>query len=153
MELLLVIVAVAAFLLLVKYAKANGRISERTSTSRLGRTRLQTSNAKVSDCAAICRCNSRNCSASSPSTTSKLKLSACESKREEQRDDLAQGARNRLEKAEEKLQSAMAEANRIVGMANEWVQEIAGDEEPHRGGGGATATPSPYSRRCSVQSA
>ncbi|AZM81393.1 hypothetical protein IPC367_28305 [Pseudomonas aeruginosa] len=56
---------------------------------------------------------------------------ACESKREAQLDVLAQGARNRLEKAEEKLQSAMTKANRCAGMAIEWVQEIAGDEVPH----------------------
>jgi len=46
---------------------------------------------------------------------------------EAQRDDLVQGARNRLDKAEEKLQSAVAEADRIVAMANERAQEIAGD--------------------------
>lgn len=49
--------------------------------------------------------------------------SACESKRETGRDHLAQGAHNRPGKAEEKLQPAMAEANWIVGMANERVQE------------------------------
>lgn len=96
MELLLVIVAVAAFLLLVKHAKANGRISERTFTSRLARTRLQTSNAKVSD---------------------------------------------------SDLQMQLQELQRFKP-----IHDVV-DEEPHRGGGGATATPHPYSHRCSVQSA
>lgn len=139
MELLLVIVAVSAFLLLVKHAKANGRFSERTLTSRPARKRLRTSNAKVSDCAATCRCNSKSCSASSPSTTLKPKPSTCELKREAQLDNLAQGACNRLEKAQEKSQSAMVEANQIVGIITSGDRItlavknlIEGVAEPHR---------------------
>ncbi|WP_312976438.1 hypothetical protein [Stutzerimonas nitrititolerans] len=139
MELLLVIVAVSAFLLLVKHAKANGRFSERTLTSRPARKRLRTSNAKVSDCAATCRCNSKSCSASSPSTTLRPKRSTCELKREAQLDNLAQGARNRLEKAQEKSQSAMVEANQIVGIITSGDRItlavknlIEGVAEPHR---------------------
>lgn len=149
MELLLVIVAVSAFLLLVKHAKANGRFSERTLTSRPARKRLRTSNAKVSDCAATCRCNSKSCSASSPSTTLKPKPSTCELKREAQLDNLAQGACNRLEKAQEKSQSAIPDR----GHNNEWGQDNAGGKEPNRGGGGATSPAPPHSHRYSVQSA
>ncbi len=84
-ELLLVIVAVAAFLLLVKHAKANGRISERTFTSRLARTRLQTSNAKVSDCAAICRSLLEELQRFKPIHDAEAEAKRRESKRDEQR--------------------------------------------------------------------
>ena len=127
MELLLVIAVVAAFVLLVKHTKAKGRIAELTLKLKARQNEIDDLERAVVRLRGDLQVQLQELQRFKPIQDVEAEAKGLRIEAEAQRDFLVQGARNRLEKAEEKLQSAVAEADRIVAMANERAQEIAGD--------------------------
>ncbi|MEG4315267.1 DUF4041 domain-containing protein [Pseudomonas sp. FIP_A4] len=127
MELLLVIAVVAAFVLLVKHTRAKGRIAELTLNLKARQNEIEDLEREVVRLRGDLQTQLQELQRFKPIQDVEAEAKRLRIEAEAQRDDLVQGARNRLEKAEEKLQSAVAEADRIVAMANERAQEIAGD--------------------------
>jgi len=146
MELLLIIAVVAAFVLLVKHTKAKGRISELTLNLKARQNEIADLEREVVRLRGDLQVQLQALQRFKPIQNVEVEAKRLRFEAEAQRDDLVQGARNRLEKAEEKLQSAVAEADRIVastgnrrrcvcrnGQGQGADRSRSGDEEPHRG--------------------
>ncbi|NIM31648.1 MAG: DUF4041 domain-containing protein [Pseudomonas stutzeri] len=127
MELLLVVAVAAAFILLVKHTKAKGRIAELTLNLKARQNEIEALEREVVRLHGDLQVQLQELQRFKPIQDVEAEAKRLRVEAQAQRDDLVQGARNRLEKAEEKLQSAVAEADRIVAVANERAQEIAGD--------------------------
>lgn len=119
MELLLIVAVVAAFVLLVKHTKAKGRISELTLNLKARQNEIADLEREVVRLRGDLQVQLQALQRFKPIQDVEVEAKRLRVEAEAQRDDLVQGARNRLEKAEEKLQSAVAESDRIVAMANE----------------------------------
>ena len=117
MELWLVIAAVAAFVLLVKHTKAKGRISELMLNLKARQNEIKDLELEVVRLRGDLQTQLQELHRFKPILDAEAEAKRLRIEAEGQRDELVQGARNRLEKAEEKFQSAVAEADRIAGIA------------------------------------
>lgn len=110
MELLLVIAVVAAFVLLIKHTKAKGRISDLPSNLKARQNEIADLEREVVRLRSDLQVQLQELQRFKPIQDVEAEAKRLRVEAEAQRDDLVQGARKRLERAEEKLQSAVAEA-------------------------------------------
>ncbi|MBC8649272.1 DUF4041 domain-containing protein [Pseudomonas sp. MTM4] len=113
--------------MLVKHTKAKGRISELTLNVKARQNEIEDLEREVARLRGDLQTQLEELQRFKPIQDVEAEAKRLRIEAEAQRKDLVQGARNRFEKAEEKLRSALAEADWIVAMANERAQEVAGD--------------------------
>jgi chromosome segregation ATPase len=105
--------------LVVKHTKAKGRISELSLDLKARQNEIEDLEREVVRLRGDLQTQLQELQRFKPIQDVEAEAKRLRIEAEAQRDDLVQGARNRLDKAEEKLQSAVAEADRIVAMAKE----------------------------------
>lgn len=104
---------------MVKHTKAKGRISELSLDLKARQNEIEDLEREVVRLRGDLQTQLQELQRFKPIQDVEAEAKRLRIEAEAQRDDLVQGARNRLDKAEEKLQSAVAEADRIVAMAKE----------------------------------
>ncbi|MBO0643620.1 DUF4041 domain-containing protein [Pseudomonas stutzeri] len=105
--------------MVVKHTKAKGRISELSLDLKARQNEIEDLEREVVRLRGDLQTQLQELQRFKPIQDVEAEAKRLRIEAEAQRDDLVQGARNRLDKAEEKLQSAVAEADRIVAMAKE----------------------------------
>ncbi|MBX8529527.1 DUF4041 domain-containing protein [Pseudomonas cichorii] len=127
MEIIAVIAGIAAFILLIKNTKANGKIAQLSLQLNARKNDLEKTEAEIDELRKQLQARIHELERFKGIMDVEAEASRLSAEANAERTRLVQLAQSRVEQAENRLAKAIADADKIVATANERAQKIAGD--------------------------